>query len=108
MHEGPPDTSTFEESPEKVPTPEDVEVAFEQLIGGERYEEIRKLEDEEGLYLWDVVSGGNEYSYMRKGQYAEGQASESAIHVTFFDDSGVPCGGHSVAKFVNGSFILTP
>ncbi len=110
MHEGPP--NNFEEGPEAVPTPEEVQSVFEQLVGKEEYEDIRKLEDEHGLYLWDIKipreDGDTEYSYMRAGQYSEGQASTTAIHVTFFDEGGIPVGGHSVAKYVEGEWKLTP
>ena len=97
---------------ESIPTPEEIQSIFEQLIGEKEYEDIRKLEDEQGLYLWDIIipgEGGNtEYSYMRKGQYPEGQASVTAIHVTFFDEAGIPVGGHSVAKYIEGDWKLTP
>jgi len=107
MYEVP--SNTIEEGPEPIPTPEEVRQIFEQLGIGE-YEEIRQLEDERGLYLWDVRASEEdaEYSYMRRGQYSEGQASTTAIHVTFFDDGGVPVGGHSVAKLIEGIWELTP
>ena len=110
MHEGSP--NTFEKGPGAIPTPEEVQSVFEQLVGKEGYEDVRKLEDERGLYLWDIKvsgeDGDTEYSYMRKGQYSEGQASITAIHVTFFDQKGIPVGGHSVAKHVEGEWKLTP
>jgi len=85
---------------------------FERLLEGEKYEEVRKLEDEQGLYLWDIKisgeEGGIEYSYMRQGQYPEGQALATAVHVAFFDSEGMPIGGHSVAKYVDGQWQLTP
>ena len=105
MTEGPPDG--IEEGPESIPTSEEVESVFVELCGEEGFEEIRKCEDEEGLYLWDVMSGGDEYSYMRKGRYPEGQASQTAIHVTFYDETGTPVGGHSVAKYIDGAFKVT-
>ena len=106
MNEGPP--NTIEEGLESIPTAEEIESVFKELCGEEGFEEVRRLEDAEGIYLWDVTSGGNEYSYMRKGRYAEGQALFSAIHVTFFDETGRPVGGHSVAKYINGKLKVTP
>ena len=110
MHERPP--NTFEEELEAIPTPEEVQSVFEQLVGKEEYEDVRKLEDKRGLYLWDIKingeDGDTEYSYMREGQHPEGQASTTAIHVTFFDQEGTPVGGHSVAKYVEGGWKLTP
>lgn len=104
---------TFEESPERIPTSEEVQSIFEQLVGEKETVEVRKLEDEKGLYLWDITvaaaDGTNEeYSYMRKGQYPEGQAHTTAVHVTFFDGEGIPVGGHSVAKYIDGKWNLTP
>ena len=110
MHER--SSNPFEEGAEPIPTPEEVQSVFEQLIGDEKYEDVRKLEDEQGLYLWDIIisgeDGNTEYSYMRKGRYPEGQASDTAVHVTFFSEAGVPVGGHSVAKHVEGKWRLAP
>lgn len=110
MYAGPP--NTFEKGPESIPTPEEVGSVFEQLIRKEGREDIQKLEDEHGLYLWDIKisgeDGDTEYLYMRKGRYQKGQASVTAIYVTFFDQEGIPVGGHSVAKYVDGKWKLTP
>ena len=80
---------------------------------GRSYEDIRKLEDEKGLYLWDIIviseeDGSTEYTYMRAGRYPEGEASATAIHVTFFNEAGDAIGGHSVAKYIEGERKLTP
>ena len=111
MHEGMP--NNFEKKVESIPTPEEVKSVFEQLVGEKNYEDRRKLEDEQGLYLWEIVipteDGSMEYSYMRKGRHAEGgEASATAVHVTFFDEDGMPVGGHSVAKYIDGEWKLTP
>ena len=110
MKEGSP--NVFEEGPEAVPSPEEVEDIFEKLIESKDFEDIKKLEDEQGLYLWDIKVHGEdgdiEYLYMRKGHYTEGQASKTAINVTFFDESGISVGGHSVAKYIDGEWMLTP
>ncbi len=105
-------TNNFEKGPESIPTPEEVQSVFEQLIGEKGYEDVRKLEDEQGLYLWDIIvtgkDGDTEYLYMRKGRYSEGQASATAVHVTFFDEEGTPVGGESRAKYIEGKWKLTP
>ncbi len=86
--------SELETGPEHVPTPEEVRSVFRELIGGE-YREVRKREDEKGLYLLEVVVPGEaegettEYAYMRKGRYAEGQISTTEIHITFYDKNGL-------------------
>ncbi|OGY56725.1 MAG: hypothetical protein A2Y84_01375 [Candidatus Colwellbacteria bacterium RBG_13_48_8] len=109
MYEGP--SNSFEEEQTPIPTLEEVRGVFERLkIGG--YKTIRQLEDEQGLYLLDATVSGEdgdaEYSYMRAGRYPEGQASATAIHVTFFSKEGVPVGGHSVAKYIGGDWEVTP
>lgn len=97
---------------EHISTLEEIKDIFEKLLQGQKYKIVRKISDEKGLYLLDIKvqkkNEYNEYSYMREGRYQEGQASNTAIHVTFFNCSGVPTGGHSVAKFENEKWILIP
>lgn len=103
---------------ERIPSAEEVLALFEKLVGEAKFGERRKLEDEQGLYLWEIEiaqedGGTTEYSYIRKGNYKEkglagGSASETAIHVTYFDNEGIPISGHSVAKLVDGEWVDTP
>mgnify|MGYP001102587860 CR=1 FL=1 len=86
---------------------------FEKLLKGREYETIRKLEDDQGLYLWEIKipeeDGHTEYLYMRKGKYAEGgQASNTAIHIAFFNEENFPVSGSSIAKYIDGEWKLTP
>ncbi len=101
-----------EKVPEPIPTPEEVRLIFEQLFGNKECKDLRKLEDEKGLYLWEVripgEGGDTEYSYMRKGEHKEGQALDTVINIVFLDGEGQPVGGHSVAKFIDGKWNLTP
>ena len=95
-----------EKRPETIPTMEGVRSVFEQLVEGGVYEDIRVMEDGEGLYLWDIKVGeGIEYSYMRKGAYEQGSSSDTKIYVTFFD-GGMPIGGHDVAKYIDGEWQM--
>lgn len=105
------------EKPEHIPSSEEVLSLFEKLVGGTEYEVVQKLEDEQGLYLWDIKiiqeDGSVEYSYIRKGNYRErglagGSASETAIHVTYFNNDGTPISGHSVFKLIGGEWKDTP
>jgi pimeloyl-ACP methyl ester carboxylesterase len=106
------------EKPEHIPTSEEVLLLFEKIIGENKYEEVRKLEDERGLYLWEIKipqedGSSIEYSYTRKGNYKErglpgGSALETAIHITYFDNDGVPISGTSVAKIIDGKWKDTP
>lgn len=102
MGEGEP--GNFEKGPEAIPTPEEVLSVFEKLLKGVEYETVRRLEDEQGLYLWDIIvseeDGWTEYSYMRKGRYPEGQASATAVHI--LDLRG------TVARWINGEWKMTP
>lgn len=106
-----------EEKQEHIPVAEEVLSLFEKIVGENKYEEVRKLEDELGLYLWEIKipqgDGSIEYSYIREGNYKErglpgGSALETAIHITYFDNEGIPLSGHSVSKFIDGKWIDTP
>lgn len=104
---------------EHVPTLEEVHSVLKELVE-KAYQEVRRCEDEQGLYLLEIVVPGDldgesiEYSYMRKGQHKEGKSVDSEIHVTYYRN-GVPVSGGSVAKvnilptkmrYVNGSWRL--
>ncbi len=109
MIEKPP---TFENASEKVPSEDEIAAVFEELVEGKEYEEIRKKEDEKGVYLWEIRlkeqdsdGGTTEYSYGREGSYPENRSMETAVHVTFFGSDGIPVGGHSVAKYHNGEWL---
>lgn len=104
------------ESPEHIPSIEEVRELFEKFIGENKFVELRKLEDEKGLYLWEIrisaEDGSTEYEYIRKGNYKKrglpgGSSSSTAINKTDFDLAGIPCGGQSVAKLIDGKWLLT-
>jgi len=100
---------------EHIHTAEEVSAIFKEIIGEAKFEEGRKLEDEQGLYLWEIKiiqedGGSVEYEYVRKGNYKErglpgGVAPETAIHMTLFDSEGIPYTGHPVRKFLDGKWI---
>jgi hypothetical protein len=107
----------IEEKNEYIPSSDEVLSIFERLAGESRYETVRKLEDEKGLYLWEIrisqEDGDIEYSYTRKGKYKGrgllgGSASETAVHVTFFSSNGTPISGYSILKFIDGKWKETP
>ncbi|MFC1750140.1 hypothetical protein ACFL2V_15175 [Pseudomonadota bacterium] len=109
MEEGEP--GNFENEPEVIHTPEEVQSVFEKILDGAEYETVRRLEDKQGLYLWDIKvfreDGYTDYSYMRKGKHPEGQAIRSAVHETHYDEEGFPGGGKSAAKWINGEWKMT-
>jgi hypothetical protein len=104
-----------EKNSERIPTSVEVLLLFERLAGENKYEDVRRREDEQGLYLWEIKivqedGSSTEYSYIRKGDYKArgltgGSASETAIHATFFDPDGMPISGTSVAKLIDGKWI---
>jgi len=107
------DSIKQKEESESIPTSEDIKFVFEKLLEGKEYKTRRKLEDEQGLYLWEIEipeeDGHTEYLYMRKGRHEEGgQASDTAIHIAFFDKNDFPVSGYSVAKYIEKEWKLTP
>lgn len=108
------------EKPEYIPTPEEVLSLFEILAGEDGFETLRRLEDEKGLYLWEIkviqADGSAEHLYIRKGNYRErglpgGSSPETAIHTIYFDQEGNYInGGGIVYKYIDGKWkaILWP
>lgn len=96
-------SSEFKEVSEYIPTLEEIQSIFQEIIKGEEYEELRRLEDERGVYLWEIVvtkkDGNVEYGYMRKGKYPEGQSATTAIGAVFYDGDGMPISGDLVAEY---------
>lgn len=43
-----------ESGAEHVPTPEEIKDVFEKLTSSRGYREMRRLEDERGIYLWEI------------------------------------------------------
>lgn len=97
-----------ENKQESISSEEEVLSIFLKIIEKNEFEEIRKLEDEQGLYLWDIKVLGEdedtEYSYIRAGRFNEGKASVTIINATFLDKKGFPVGGYSVAEYINGEW----
>jgi len=102
------DLNRPEKGLESIPTAEEVHAIFERLIRGARYKELRKLEDERGLLLWEIVvpgkDGKTEYEYMRKGHHSGGQTADTAIHAVYYNRDGMPRSGHQVATYTNGEW----
>ena len=104
----PPSQKSGETTPEVIPTKDQVFAVLKRFLEGRGFSEVRTRTDEKGLYLWDVKikkeDGEEEYSYMRKGRYPEGEASKTAIHVMFYDADGMPTPGDEVARLVAGEW----
>jgi len=101
-------TNFPEKDKESIPREYEVHEAFLKLLEGRKLTERRKLEDSSGLYLWEVSfedeKGSVEYSYQREGNFKEGSSVKASIEVTFFDKSGFPKGGNTVAIYEDGIF----
>jgi hypothetical protein len=97
---------------EHLPSPEEIVEIFKRLLEGKNFTDVRKLEDEKGIYLWEIKVSSNdentEYSYRRKGTYKETRSASTVIDVTFFDREGIPIGGHSVADLTESGWSIHP
>jgi len=102
---------------EHIPTPEEVLGIFKQLIGEANFFEKRKLEDEQGLLLWDITlpdqdgNGSVEYSYIRRGDYREKGlpnvlSDKTSIYIAFYDADGLSISGHLIAKLVGDEWKI--
>ena len=101
---------SHEDEHEKIPTIEAVRSVLEEMLVLADVKEVRRCEDKDGLYLWEVAltteEGSAEYSYARAGRFPEGHAASTAIHVTYFDEDDFPMGGDRVASFKEGTWVL--
>jgi hypothetical protein len=108
-----PEQSAEKEKLEQIPTSEEVQLLFEKILGKVKYETTRKLEDEQGLYLWEIKilqedGTSIEYEYYKSKNFAEGSAFKTAIRITYFDEDGIPISGTTVAKFIDNKWVETP
>lgn len=112
MFENPPMPENQSETPERIPSKEEVLALIKNLAGGKELSERRILEDEQGVYVWELEvktdEGMTEYGYMRKGPHRQsenhGGALTTAIHATLFDADGMPYSGGNVAELVDGEW----
>jgi len=94
---------------EHITTLEEVLSIFKKLTDKE-YKEVRKIEDEKGLYLFDITIPGEiegeiiEYSY-RRGQFEANKHLVDAIQITYYEN-GVPISGTTVSEIVDGKWKI--
>jgi len=107
-----------EPGPERIPTEIEIKEHFDRLLEGREYIDRRKLEDEQGIYLWEVTTiltpeecatieeseGTKEYTYTRKGPHAAGNPIQTTINFSYYDAAGMPVGGGSAAQLINGTW----
>ena len=101
----------LDRGPDVVATEEEVRAIFDKLARDKTFSETRKLGDETGLFLWDVEipteDGKTEYSF-RRGRAEAGELPGIRIDMAYYDVSGIPISGHSVAKRIKRIWSLTP
>ncbi|MEI9966864.1 MAG: hypothetical protein WDN67_04545 [Candidatus Moraniibacteriota bacterium] len=99
-------TSPAEKEPH-FPSLEEIKSEIERLTGNENPEPLRSLEDEKGIYLYEVVTfdeqgDGSVYSYRRSGNYAETKTSVTVIEVAHFigkPEEGMFVGGNTLSNY---------
>lgn len=95
------------EKMEHLPSYEEVTSIIKEKIGEREFEEIKRVEDEEGLeeLVLSVESDGgkDEYYYSRA---SGGKHISPVIHVVFYDGD-MPVGGHNIADFIDGKWLKT-
>jgi hypothetical protein len=103
MTEGP--LKKLELGVETVPTLKEVAAVFEKLTGSKDYTEMRKLEDERGIYLWEISveteDGHAEYEYNRAGPNPKGKDLQTAVYATYYDRAGGIINGYTIARLTN-------
>lgn len=91
----------------------EIEQKFQQYLNGKEYTTRKKLEDENGIYMWEIEIKNDdgtttEYTYSKKGKWVNQSRQKTAIHITNFDETGFPLGGKSLALFICGEWKATP
>jgi hypothetical protein len=109
-----------EAAPERIPTEAEIKEHFDRPLEGREYTDRRKLEDEFGVYLWEVETaiteeeatliseetGTKEYAYTRKGPHAGGNPKQTTINHAYFDEMGMPCGGGTTGQLKDGEWVF--
>lgn len=85
----------------------EVKAKIEQLCKQENPEVVRSLEDEKGVYLYEVVAVDDKgdaslYSYRRVGEHAESKAANTLVDVAYFVgpiEDGMCVGGDVLSNY---------
>ncbi len=99
--------SSPEETPEHIPTPEEVHGVFQRLVGeGKEYEVTKSIDDEKGLYELEIKIPGELAGETTGYEYRRFPAPRAPeIHVTYYED-GDYIHGTSAARYVNGEWKI--
>ncbi len=104
---------TIESSPEKNPNEGEVLNQFEKILGTREYQEIAKVEDEEGLLSWDIQTTEEgtgdrvDIGYIRGKVLPNGVVTVPRINQTLYYKE-VPCGAGIQYDYVNGEWVVHP
>lgn len=101
-------------TPEKEPrilSLEEVKIKIEKLSGKENPEIVRTLEDENGVYLHEVVTVDDKgdvslFSYRRSGNFQETKTAHTVIDVAYFIgpvEDGMCVGGDTLSNYDENS-----
>jgi len=82
---------------EHIPTPEQARLIFKRLTNKE-YAEVRIVEDEKGLYLFDITVRGELEGEITEYSYRRGQSRA--------DKNGLPVSGTTVAEIIDGKWVI--
>jgi hypothetical protein len=107
------------ETPEQFPSQEEVKSAFETILGGREYKELRLRSDDEGVHMYEIVitlenGEKREYNYQKaKYDFREkslpvGAQFSASIHMTRYDADGIPYDGQCVANYLDGVWRYIP
>lgn len=93
---------------EKILSEREILSAIEKTIGS-NFEQFRRCEDENGLYILSVrttdeVGDIVQCNYERAGSYPEGFSPDTIIELVFFC-GGVQCGGRTMKRYRGGVWV---
>jgi hypothetical protein len=92
---------------EKFPSEGDVMRTMECLFKDGDFTEIEREENEGGLVVLTFEGVDSEGDRLLYEYYASSNTdTEPVIRVVYHDKDGIPCGGHNVANYVNGSWKI--
>jgi hypothetical protein len=99
----------FESKKEQFPNFKEVWDIFEKVIGDQNYEEVLKIEDEEGLKILEIrIPGEVEDLLIEFTRKSSSSDSSSSIYTSYQDkDGNILLGGEIVARFTEGTWKIS-
>ncbi len=96
--------------PENIPNESEITAKLAEVLSGREYSQKRKVEDEEGIVCWDLMTtepNGDtlEISYDRAKVLKNGTIAKSRITHTLFDSEGMPCSAGTQYDYENGVWL---